>query len=357
VRIDVVVRRRQRGEPPLALLEPAADQPRPRHRDDDAVRDRDVGGRGAPQRQVDLVGLGAQAGQPAQLLAAADVRLGLLHEVEDERGVRGLGGRALARRVELLARVGPDRLQHAVAGGAVGLRHGDDERLVHQRRERLPRLGPAHPLGRGERGAARERAEPPGDGALGLREELPAPVDDRAQRLVAGERGAHTGGEQAEPVVEAVGDLLGREGAQAGGGQLDGERLAVEAAADLGDGGPGGGVEREAGPHGGGPVDEELDGVGFGERVDGVQHLARHPQRLAAGGEHPQAGARGEQGLGQRGDVGDEVLAVVEHEDRVAAVEGGEQPGERLGHLGAAQVQLGLADGGQHGLAGAAWRR
>jgi hypothetical protein len=43
------------------------------------------------------------------------------------------------------------------------------------------------------------------------------------------------------------------------------------------------------------------------------------------------------------------VLAVVEHEDRVAAVEGGEQPGERLGHLGAAQVQLGLADGGQHG--------
>ena len=143
VRVDVVVRRRQRREPPLALLEPAADQPRrPRHRDDDPVRDRDVRRGAAPQRQVDLVGLGAQPRQPAQLVAAADVRLGLLHEVEDERGVRGLGGRAFARRVELLARVGPDRLQHAVAGGAVGLRHGDDERLVDQRGERIHASGP-----------------------------------------------------------------------------------------------------------------------------------------------------------------------------------------------------------------------
>jgi hypothetical protein len=80
-----------------------------------------------------------------------------------------------------------------------------------------------------------------------------------------------------------------------------------------------------------------------------VQHLAGHPQRLAARGEHAQPRSGREERLGQRRDVGDEVLAVVQHEDRVAAVERGEQQRDRVGCLRAAQVQLGLADRGEQG--------
>ena len=103
-------------------------------------------------------------------------------------------------------------------------------------------------------------------------------------------RGA--GGEQPEPVVEAAADLLGPERPQAGRGQLDRERLPVEPPADLHDrrsarrrsprspaatAAPRSANRRAAvvvGPSG----------------VDGVQHLAGHAERLAARGEHPQAG-------------------------------------------------------------------
>ena len=55
---------------------------------------------------------------------------------------------------------------------------------------------------------------------------------------MARQRGSRPRGEQPEPVVEPTTDLLGRERAQPGGGQLDRQGLPVEAPADLGDGGP-----------------------------------------------------------------------------------------------------------------------
>ena len=53
---------------------------------------------------------------------------------------------------------------------------------------------------------------------------------------MARQRGAAARGEEAEGVVEAPGDLLGPERPHARRGELDGEREAVEPAADLGDG-------------------------------------------------------------------------------------------------------------------------
>ena len=81
-----------------------------------------------------------------------------------------------------------------------------------------------------------------------------APVDRGGQGLLAGHDGAGTAGEQPEPVVELGGDALGGQLPAAGRGQLDRERDAVEAMADLGDGGRVGVAHRRttAGP--GGPV-------------------------------------------------------------------------------------------------------
>ena len=82
---------------------------------------------------------------------------------------------------------------------------------------------------------AGEHRQPLEDALLVVEEQLVAPVDDGAQRLLARKRGARPAGEQAEPIVEPSGDLRDRERSGAGGGQLDGERQPVEPGADVGD--------------------------------------------------------------------------------------------------------------------------
>lgn len=68
------------------------------------------------------------------------------------------------------------------------------------------------------------------------------------------------GRKKAVAVVEAFQELFDAEDAHAYGGQLDGEREAVQAAAQTGHGGPVVGGEAEAGDHGGGAVGEEREG-------------------------------------------------------------------------------------------------
>ena len=71
--------------------------------------------------------------------------------------------------------------------------------------------------------------------AVVVGQEVPAPVDQGVERLLARDGRPATAGEESEPVAEARRDLVGRHGRHAGGGELDRERDAVEAAADLGD--------------------------------------------------------------------------------------------------------------------------
>ena len=132
-----------------------------------------------------------------------------------------------------------DRLEHPVARR----RRVDDlqERAVDQRGEEVEDLARASRRGRP---TALCGVTPPGKTAsrsASVRsasvEQVPAPVDDGAQRAVARQRGAAAAGEQPEAVVEPPGELLERQRAQPRGGQLDGQRQAVEPAADLDDGG------------------------------------------------------------------------------------------------------------------------
>jgi hypothetical protein len=148
-------------------------------------------------------------------------------------------------------------------------------------------------------------------------------------------------GEQAEAVVEPFGDLAGGQGAGPCRGQLDRQRHAVQAPAQLGHGGdrrPVGGPVRVGR---GRPLQEQRHGrrghdgleigVGLGDRQRRhlVHGLLRQPQRLAAGGQHLDRRTRGEQPLDERGDGVQHVLAVVEQEQQRA---GRQQLQDRLLH-------------------------
>ena len=162
---------------------------------------------------------------------------------------------------------------------------------------------------------------------------------------MARQRGAAAAGQQPEPVVEAVGDLRRGHRAQAGGGQLDGQRHAVQAAADRQRRvGVGGHAETRA--NGGAAfvqqahrrVAERPVVVGAGRRLvrrDGerrhlAERLAGDAERFAAGGQHPHAGALGEHPVDDGGARVDEVLAVVQHDQRAFAGERGDKAVERV---------------------------
>src|SRR5215467_6195736 len=67
-----------------------------------------------------------------------------------------------------------------------------------------------------------------------LGQQLIAPVERRAERLVSWQRGAPTDGQQRETVIETVGDLPDTQGCGSRRGKLDCERNAVKAATDGG---------------------------------------------------------------------------------------------------------------------------
>ena len=179
---------------------------------------------------------------------------------------------------------------------------------------------------------------------LGLVEQVPAPVDHRAQRLVARQRRTAAAGEQPEPVVQAAGDLRRGHRAQAGGGQLDRQRHAVEPAAD-GEHRAEVGLDGEAGPHGGAPVGQQaygrivehfLDGdarvvVRERQRRHRPQRLPRDAERLAAGGEDAHARAVGQDAVGEPGARVDQVLAVVQHDQQPLVGQRGHEPPDRVG--------------------------
>ena len=113
--------------------------------------------------------------------------------------------------------------------------------------------------------------------------------------------------------LEATLDLGDRHHPHLGGRELDRERQPVEPGdqrADLGR------VEPDAGSGRGRPLGEQLDGVVEAELGQLVDPLGGDPERRARRGEHPERrGARHEH-LDELGDRVDEVLAVVEDQQR-----------------------------------------
>ncbi len=185
-------------------------------------------------------------------------------------------------------------------------------------------------LDRREIGAGGEHRQPAGELSFRFGQQVPAPLDDRAQRALTGQRGAAARGEQPEPVVEALGDLPDRHRPQPRGRQLQCERHAVEPAADLPHVVHSGLVEPEARLHRVRPVQEqphraEPGHVGLPvrhrERPDGQQRLAVDRERFPAGREHPEVRHPAQQHVGELGRRAHQVLAVVQHQQRLAGPE------------------------------------
>jgi hypothetical protein len=154
---------------------------------------------------------------------------------------------------------------------------------------------------------------------------------------VAFHRRAPAPGQEPEALVEQAGDLGRAESGHPGGGQLDGQRDAVQPPADFRHRRQGQRVEPEVAVHRGGPLREQphrirphgLLNVGSGPRggqgPDSQHLLPADPQRLAAGGQdsHRRAVAQ---------DVGHELADGVE--DMLAVVQNQQQlfGGQHLAH-------------------------
>ena len=226
-----------------------------------------------------------------------------------------------------------DGLEHPVAQAVVGL--DPQQRLVDERVEQVGDVGGVEPGRRRDRAPRtrrwRRRGRPRAArraARSSSREQVPAPLHDGAQRAVPGHRRAAAAGEQPEPVAEPGGDLRDRQHPQPRRGQLDGERQTVEPPDDVDHVADVALVDREGRRRRPGPgrrtarTDACRSAVGrIRRRVAAAAAAAAGtaPRRRcpAARGwwRAPAApGSSGQQVVDQRGDVGDEVLAVVDHE-------------------------------------------
>ena len=113
------------------------------------------------------------------------------------RGVSAADVVRFCRRVEQLAGVLADRLEHAEA-----LAVDANEALVDERAERVE-ISTAHLLDRLERAASGEDGEAAEERPLVVVEELDAPADRVAQRSMPSRRVARPGGEELEAPLEA----------------------------------------------------------------------------------------------------------------------------------------------------------
>ena len=137
--------------------------------------------------------------------------------VQPERHLRIPERLELTRGAGSLDRVRPQRLEEAVVLIAVGPLLGLDQVLVDQpahdveHRHRVDVADRRHDvLGRLHREEPGEHPEPTEEHLLDLVQPVVAPVDRRGQRLLPGEHGAGTAGEEVEPIVELRRDSLHR---------------------------------------------------------------------------------------------------------------------------------------------------
>ena len=132
----------------------------------------------------------------------------------------------------------PERLELAEPGVCAGVGDGD-QGLVGQSAQRIEDLAGRHllvgtdGLGRGQAAAATEHRQPGEQAAFVLEQQVVAPVHHRPERLLAGQGGAGTPGEQPEAVAEPFGQGGQRQRTQTGGGELNGQGQVVEPAADV----------------------------------------------------------------------------------------------------------------------------
>ena len=150
------------------------------------------------------------------------------------------GGEAIEGELaQRLQQAQPGSCARRLTGPRVRLDLAPDEAVVDQRLQtvegldRQPATGRADGDGRLDGAAPGEDGQAPEQGPLVHGQQVVAPGDGRFQRLVALGQIARAAGEQGQGAGEAGQDVLGREQAGTGGGQLDGQRQSVEAPADV----------------------------------------------------------------------------------------------------------------------------
>jgi hypothetical protein len=190
------------------------------------------------QGQLDVGVLALQAGEPGHLARADPVGLGPRDQVLVPAQVPFAHHRVLAYLTQFLLAELAHRLQHPVPDGAAVLLP-DQDRLAHQRGQHVQQAlvgrvaARADGLGGVQLEAAGEHRGAGPEQLLGRGAQVVAPVDAGPQRLLPGGHAPQGGGEQVIPVGQALGDLLRGQRPQPDGGQLDGQRQAVQAVADL----------------------------------------------------------------------------------------------------------------------------
>ncbi|GAA2640289.1 hypothetical protein GCM10010411_95690 [Actinomadura fulvescens] len=248
------------------------------------------------------------------------LRLAAIEDRADAELTLGHPAAPLVQEIEALAEAHPLRERLLMRALYAAGRQADALRVYEEtRRELADRLGvdPSPELAAAH---LSEHRQPPQYGAFGVVEQFPAPVDDSAERPVPWQCGAAAAGEQPEPVTETARDLCRGQRPQPGRRQLDGERDAVELAADGHDVRRRRVVHREAGADRGGAVGEQphrrvpqrFARVGAGgrqrERRNGAQHLAGDAEGLAARRQHPYTGGLGERASSdEAGQLGGQV--------------------------------------------------
>jgi hypothetical protein len=273
---------------------------------------------GGIERPPQVGGVVIQTLQPAALIATPQPGVGPLSERRVVEAVLFLHSCELAPLEEALDGVGGDRLEHAVAG-AVGLVDHGDQRAVHE-------AGQPVDVVDGVEGPGLVDGQAPQQGAVRFGQQIPAPVDRRPQRLLAGRCAAVSGGQEAEPIVQPGGNLVHAESPHPRGGQLQGQGNPVEAPADAGDRRAVGVVQDESRCRRGGPFDEQLHRAGCVQWRHRPDPLPRQAERKLAGGQDVQPRGSPEQYVDQPGDGVDHRLAVVQHQQGVPGGQGSGQP-------------------------------
>ena len=229
------------------------------------------------------------------------------------------GGRKLVERV--LAH----RLEHPVPGLAARPLVLLEEASIDELLERLGR-GITHRGGGGSGAPSGKDAEGGDELPISLVEQLVAPVDGRPQRPLPRGRVARPAREHLELPSQARDELIEREEAKLGGGELDRERQSVERSADRSHGVRIGARELEAVRGSCRPRDEQRDGLRacqfldvalaggwYSQRGHRVDVLAREIEPRATRREDGETGGCREQGA-YDGTGRIDLLEVVEHE-------------------------------------------
>ncbi len=162
-----------------------------------------------------------------------------------------------------LAGVLAQRLQESIAHHAVAVILSDHQRGADQALKQVEHVVPLDAvatrdrLGVLERPATGKHRQPVEQAALGVRQQVVAPIERRLQRALTRQGTTTTARQQPKPSVESCRKLPHRKRLDPPRRQLQGERNTVQPLADLGDGGGISVGEREARLHRQGTVDEQ----------------------------------------------------------------------------------------------------